>query len=58
MALAVQGHLVQLYARQALAMTSDAESRDRGAWRIRQIAERPLTLAAIDDYLAALKGAP
>jgi Ser/Thr protein kinase RdoA (MazF antagonist) len=55
MALAVQGHLVQLYARQAFATASSAESRERGAWRIRQIAGRPLTLDAIDDYLAALQ---
>ncbi|HEV8489309.1 MAG TPA: aminoglycoside phosphotransferase family protein [Candidatus Limnocylindrales bacterium] len=53
MALAVQGHLVQLYARQAFATGSGAGSRERGAWRVRQIAARPLTLAAIDEYLAA-----
>jgi len=52
MALAVQGHLVQLYARRAFAGES-AEDRERGAWRIREIAARPLTLAAIDAYLAA-----
>jgi Ser/Thr protein kinase RdoA (MazF antagonist) len=57
MALAVQGHLVQLYARQAFATASTSESRERGAWRIRQIAARPLTLAAIDEYLAALQAA-
>ena len=55
MALAVQGHLVQLYARQAFATAAGVESRERGAWRIRQITSRPLTRAAIDEYVAAFQ---
>jgi Ser/Thr protein kinase RdoA (MazF antagonist) len=55
MALAVQGHLVQLYARQAFAPAHGVGSRERGAWRIGQIASRPLTRAAIDEYLAAIR---
>lgn len=55
MAVAVQGHLVELYAGRALAEESTAADRERGAWRIREIAARPLTLAAIERYLAAAR---
>ena len=52
-ALAVQGHLLEFYARRALSADASEEDVERSAWRIRAILERPITLARIDAILDA-----
>jgi hypothetical protein len=56
-AVAVQGHLVETYARRWLRSgePAGAEDRRRSEWRIETIAAQPLTRARIDEVLAALR---
>jgi hypothetical protein len=52
-AVAVQGHLVEFYARRWLT-TADPEDRARSEWRMGQALEAPLTRARIADVLTAV----
>jgi Ser/Thr protein kinase RdoA (MazF antagonist) len=54
MAVAVQGHLIEFYARRWLT-SPDPEDRDRSIGRIDEIAAGPLTRAGIDEVLAATR---
>lgn len=56
MAIAVQGHLLETYARRWLRSgdPAGAEDRHRSQWRIAELAAQPLTRARIDGVLAAL----
>ena len=56
-AVAVQGHLVETYARRWLRSgdPAGAEDRRRSEWRIADLAAQPLTRARIDGVLAALR---
>jgi Ser/Thr protein kinase RdoA (MazF antagonist) len=56
-AVAVQGHLVEMYARRWLRSGDPAgvEDRRRSEWRIAEFAAQPLTRARIDEVLAALR---
>ncbi|MDG4826317.1 phosphotransferase [Asanoa sp. WMMD1127] len=55
MAIAVQGHLFELYARRSLDPAESAETRDRSAARLTAMLERPLTTDAIDAMLGRLR---
>ncbi|MET7336100.1 aminoglycoside phosphotransferase family protein [Nonomuraea sp. NPDC005650] len=54
MAIAVQGHLLELYARRALSPEESEENRERAHARLHAMLDRPLTPARIDDILSAL----
>ena len=57
LAVAVQGHLIETYARRWLRSGDPAggEDRRRSEWRIAEFAAQPLTRARIDGVLAALR---
>jgi Ser/Thr protein kinase RdoA (MazF antagonist) len=57
-AAAVQGHLVETYARRWLRSgdPAGAEDRDRSEWRLEQFAAQPLTRARVEEVLAAVRG--
>lgn len=52
MAAAVQGHLAEFYTRRFL-HSPDEEDRDRSAWRMTELVNRPLTRRGIEEILAA-----
>jgi len=53
-AVAVQGHLIELYTRRWLT-AADPEDRPRSQWRMDQHLDAPLTRARIADVLAAVR---
>jgi Ser/Thr protein kinase RdoA (MazF antagonist) len=53
-AIAVQGHLLDLYGRRATDPAASEQDRARGRWRLSTMLARPLTLASIMDLLTAL----
>jgi aminoglycoside phosphotransferase (APT) family kinase protein len=53
-AVAVQGHLLQLYGRRALDAAESAENRSRSGRRLAAMLTRPLTVPHLDELLAAL----
>ncbi|MFG6198735.1 phosphotransferase [Nonomuraea sp. JJY05] len=54
MAIVVQGHLLEFYARRALSAEESEENRGRARARLRAMLDRPLTPARIDAILTAL----
>ena len=52
-AVAVQGHLIEFYARRWLT-AADPEDRPRSEWRMGQQLDAPLTRARIADVLTAV----
>jgi aminoglycoside phosphotransferase (APT) family kinase protein len=55
MAIAVQGHLLEFYARRALDTAESAENRERAEGRLAAILARPLTPDALTELLDALR---
>ena len=53
-AVAVQGHLIEFYARRWLT-TTDPEDRQRSQWRMDQYLAAPLTRARIAEVLTAVR---
>jgi aminoglycoside phosphotransferase (APT) family kinase protein len=51
MAVAVQGHLLQVYGYRALAAAESEENRARSRWRLQRMLEQPLTLQVIGSLL-------
>lgn len=54
MAIVVQGHLLEFYARRALSPEESEENRGRARARLHAMLDRPLTPERIDHILAAL----
>lgn len=52
MAIAEQGHLLEIYANRAMSSRESAENRSRARSRLRSMLARPLTIARIDALLA------
>jgi Ser/Thr protein kinase RdoA (MazF antagonist) len=55
LAIAVQNHLIESYARRALAPDASDEDRQRSAWRLGQIADNLLTRPRIDELVEILR---
>jgi hypothetical protein len=56
LALAVQGHLLDFYARRWLANDAGSDDRARSEWRLRAMAARPLTRGSIGRLVRSLRG--
>ena len=56
LALAVQGHLLDFYARRWLANDAGSDDRARSEWRLRAMTARPLTRGSIDRLVRSLRG--